>query len=57
MRELLKENINSLCFVLGLSLGCVGIWQLWSWAWAAIFAGVILMLASVFPYVTMAYKQ
>lgn len=57
MRELLKENINTICFAFGLILAAAGLWYLWSWATAAVFTGAVLMLVSVFPYVRMAYKQ
>ncbi len=57
MIELLKENVNTIGFVLGLGLGAAGLWSAWSWGVAAMFVGAVLMVVCIYPYVRIGYRQ
>lgn len=53
MRRHLRENLSGIVFGAGLFLGCAGFWGWFSWPVAAVFAGVTLMGAALYPYVIM----
>ena len=54
---LMRENLNTIVFAVGLTLTCAGLWCLWSWGVAAIFVGAVLMVVCIYPYVRMGYRQ
>lgn len=48
----MRENLNTAVFAVGLCLSCGGLWAWFSWPSAAVFAGLTMMGAALYPYVT-----
>lgn len=54
---MLRENLNTIVFGLGLVLTCAGLWGWFAWHAAAVFAGLVFLFVAVFPYVRIRYPK